>query len=254
MAEQAEETKPDPGIFITKGMKISIPSLSFSIAEDGGIVSDPITLLTGLDMSPYWIEIAYQHLIGTETAHNELMEAKNANDAEKIAQALQKEFISGMQAIVSSGIAIDAYYASIKDNIELPEDLQKSWSKNGTARYKHIAEVFKRAFPINQESANYIRDILKQNLKFRDIAVHPNYGTTAPCLHPELNKISDWRFAFFRFYNAKIIVGLTLSIIYQTANKPFDDKYQELKKYCEELIVSLDPILNVWIEKYGKLF
>ena len=39
------------------------------------------------------------------------MAANNENDDEKIGAALQKEFVSGMQAIVASGTAVDAYYA-----------------------------------------------------------------------------------------------------------------------------------------------
>ncbi len=254
MSESSKKVEPDPGIFVTKGMKISIPSFSISIGDNGELVSDPITLFMGLDMSPYWLEIAYQHLLATEAAHVDLMAAKEARDDEQIAAALQKEFVSGMQAIMASGVAIDAYYASVKDHIELPEDLMKAWRENGTARYKQIAEVLKRAFPMSQESAKHLRDILEQNLKFRDKAVHPKYGTTAPLLHIELNKVSDWRYAVFRFYNAKAIVGLTLSIIYQTASKPFTDKHDRLRSYCEELIVNIDPILNVWVQRYGKLF
>ena len=68
MDEKPEKIEPDPGIFLTKGMKICIPSFSISIGDDGGVVSDPVTLLTGLDMSPYWLEIAYQHLLVTEEA------------------------------------------------------------------------------------------------------------------------------------------------------------------------------------------
>lgn len=254
MSESSKKVEPDPGIFVTKGMKISIPSFSISIGDNGELVSDHITLFTGLDMSPYWLEIAYQHLLATEAAHVDLMAAKEARDDEQMAAALQKEFVSGMQAIMASGIAIDAYYASVKDHIELPEDLIKTWRENGTARYKQIAEVLKRAFPMSQESAKHLRDILEQNLKFRDKAVHPKYGTTAPLLHVELNKVSDWRYAVFRFYNAKAIVGLTLSIIYQTASKPFTDKHDRLRSYCEELIVNIDPIFNVWVQRYGKLF
>jgi hypothetical protein len=55
-------------------------------------------------MSPYWLEIAYQHLIATESAHVDLMAAKAAKDDEQIATALQKEFVSGMQAITALGL------------------------------------------------------------------------------------------------------------------------------------------------------
>lgn len=251
---QNKKITPDPGIFLTKGMKVGIPSFSISIGEDGKLSSDGITLYTGLDMCPYWIEIAYEHLLKTESAHNELMSAIDETDDEKIARSLQKEFVSGMQAIMSSGIAIDSYYASVKEHIDIPESLVKTWRDNGTARYKQIAEVFRRAFSMKQDSANNLRDVLKQNLKFRDRAVHPEYGTTAPLLHVELNKVTDWRYATFRFYNAKAIVGLSLSVIYQTASRPFDNKYKKLKKYCDDLIVELEPMLKRWVDKYGELF
>ena len=39
-------------------------------------------------------------------AHIELMAANNENDDEKIGAALQKEFVSGMQAIVASSMPL----------------------------------------------------------------------------------------------------------------------------------------------------
>jgi plasmid stabilization system protein ParE len=249
---QNKKITPDPGIFLTKGMKVSIPSFSISIDRNGKLSSNGVTLHTGLDMCPFWLEIAYEHLLKTESAHNELMSAKDEKDSEKIGRSLQKEFVSGMQAIVSSGIAIDSYYASVRDHIDIPESLVKTWRDKGTARYKQIAEVFRRAFSLKQDSARNLRDLLKQNFDFRDIAVHPKYGTTAPMLHVELNKVTDWRYATFRFYNAKAILGLSLSVIYQTAK--FGKKRNELKKYCDDLITELEPMLKRWVDKYGKLF
>jgi hypothetical protein len=251
---QHKEITPDPGIFLTKGMKVSIPSFSISIGENGQLSSDGITLHTGLDMCPFWLDIAYEHLLETESAHKSLMSAKDEKDDEKIALSLQKEFVSGMQAIMSSGIAIDSYYASVKEHTDVPESLVKIWRDRGTARYKQIAEVFRRAFSLTQDSARKLRDVLKQTLKFRDKAVHPDYGTTMPLLHVELNKITDWRYATFRFYNAKAIVGLSLSVIYQTTSRSFDNKHEELKKYCDDLNAKLEPMLKRWVDKYGKLF
>jgi hypothetical protein len=86
------------------------------------------------------------------------------------------------------------------------------------------------------------------------MAVHPTYGTTSPQLHVELNKFTDWRYTTFRFANAKTIVGLTLSIFYQTASNPRKKKYPRLRTYCSELVVALAPILRVWTERYGELF
>ena len=55
-------SNPDPGLFITKGMKVSVPNFSLSINEKGEITSNEKTIHTGLVMCPYWIEIAFAHL------------------------------------------------------------------------------------------------------------------------------------------------------------------------------------------------
>ncbi len=254
MDEKQTEMKPDTGVFVTKGMKVSIPSFSITLGKDGSINPEPVIIHTGLDMTPYWLRIAFQHLLSCELAHEKLINAKSNDDDEEIANALENEFSSGMQAIMASGIGIDAYYASVKEHIDISENMIKKWRENKTARFKQIAEILRRAFPLSQDVATKVRDILKQNLKFRDKAVHPEYGTTAPTLHVELNKVTDWRYAMFRFYNAKAIVGLSLSIIYQTASRPHTNKYNELQSYCEELVHNLNPILEEWTKKYGKLF
>ena len=244
---------PDPGLFITKGMKVSVPKFSLSINEKGEI-SSQMTLHTGIDMCPYWVEIAYAHLRKTEDVHKQLMSAINDNNESFIGDLLQNEFTSGMQAIMAGCIAIDSYYASIKDFARIPEDLAKTWKEKRTARYKQIAETLKRTFVIPQDIFLKIRDILKQSFDLRDMAVHPKYGTDQPVLYPEINKITDWRYSTFRYANAKAIVGHALSIIYQTARQKQDTNKQELKIYCENLVKQLDPTLSKWEGNFGKLF
>ncbi len=245
---------PDPGLFITKGMILSIPKFSLSINENGEITSNDMIIHTGLDMCPYWVEISYEHLGKTEDIHNQLISAKNSNNESLMGDLLQKEFTSGMQSIMAGCIAIDSYYASIKDFAGIPESLKQTWKKNGTARYIQIAETLKRTFIIPQDTFRKIRELLKQSFRLRDMAVHPKYGTDLPVVYPEINKISDWRYSAFRYANAKAVVGHSLSIIYQTASQKQDDKKQEKKIYCENLAKKLDPILSKWVEKYGKLF
>ena len=84
--------------------------------------------------------------------------------------------------------------------------------------------------------------------------MHPSAGTTHPLHHVELNKVSDWRYATFRFYNAKTIYGLTLSVIFQTASKLSPKTSKELVERCNDLVIKLKPILRKWERKYGKLF
>lgn len=245
---------PDQGVFITKGMQISIPSFSIGFNEDGTIEAGSVSFHTGINLCPYWLEIAYEHLLCAENASDDLLNAKEAQDDEQIADTLRAEFIAGMQTIMASAIAMDAYYATVKEYFEIPEELTRTWRKNRTARYKQIAEVLRRAFPMTEKSAKQLRDILKQNTDFRDKAIHPPSGTTAPALHPELNKVTDWRYVTFRYYNAKAIAGLTLSIVAQTASRPHKDKFEALRKYCETLMSSIEPLMKRWEARYGKLF
>ncbi len=249
-----KKTTPDPGIFVTKGMKISIPPFSITLGKDGKSSSTGITLNTGIDMCPYWLKIAYGHLLNTEAANIELMLAKAEHSDEKISQALQNEFTSGMQAIMAASIAIDSYYASVKDHIKIQNNLIQQWRTNRTARYKQIVEVLRRGYSLKKGPTKVLRDIIKEIYIYRDKAVHPEYGTAIPKLHIELNKVTDWRFVTFRFYNAKAIVGQSFSIIYQTSSITLDDSQKELKKYYDELIIELQPIMEKWVEKYGKLF
>lgn len=244
---------PDPGVFLVKGDRVSISNFSISIDEQGNLGGTPVELHTGIDMSPYWLNIAYQHVKAAEKAHNGLMLAKSEKNDNLIGEYLKKESSEGMQAIVASGIAIDAYYASIKEYVEIPNSTLDAWRVNGTARYKQIAEVFRVGFHLSDKSSRNVRDILKQNLDLRDKAVHPCTGTTYPLHHVELNKVTDWRYATFRFYNTKIIYMLTLSIIFKTASQLSSKTSKELIDHCNSLVIKLKPILRKCERKYGKL-
>jgi hypothetical protein len=249
-----QSATPDPGIFITQGMQVTIPSFSIRIKDDGSIEVDPVTLHTGLDLCPYWIEIALMHLEESEKAREALLTGKLSQNSEAIAKALRDDFTAGMQTIMASAIAIDAYYSNIKERSSIPDKLVQTWKKNGTARYKQVAEVFRRAFLIPEKPANQLRDILKEIFSFRDKAVHPPSGTTAAVLHPELNKVSDWRYATFRNYNARAIVKMTLSIVDQTSRKPNTEKHKKLELYCQAVVAYIDPLVKRWEQKYGKLY
>lgn len=252
--ESSGNQKPDPGVFLVKGDKVSIPSFSISIDGQGNLRSDPVVLHTAIDMSSYWLNIAFGHLKATERAHNLLMCAKAEKNNNLIGQNLRKESASGMQVIMASGIAMDAYYASIKEHVPIPQDTIDAWKANKTAWHKRIAETMRVGFHLSNAVGKTLREALKQNQSLRDKAVHPEAGTTSPQHHIELNKITDWRYATFRFYNAKVVYGLTLSIILQTTSKLSPKVSDELAAHCKKATATLKPILRKWERKYGKLF
>lgn len=121
------DSKPDPGVFLVKGDTVSVMPFSISVNEQGEIENSPVVLHLGIDMTGYWLDIAYEHLLDTESAHKKLMIAKGERNDEKIARYLKKESISGMQSIMASCIAIDAYYASIKEHVDIPQSTLDSW-------------------------------------------------------------------------------------------------------------------------------
>lgn len=250
---KSDATIPDPGVFLVKGDKTTVPDLSFIIDKDGKLTLSPVILETEIDMSPYWLDIAYSHLKATENAHKSLMKAKRNKDDQLISRYLIKESSEGMQAIVSSGIAIDAYYASIKKYVSIPKETFDAWKKKKTARYKQIAEVMRVGFALEDAAFKEVRLILKQNLNLRDQAVHPTSRSATPMLHVELNKFVDWRYANFRYYYAKNIYKLTLIIIYRTASKNSSQIPEGLRKHSKALIVKLKPIVRKWVRKYGEL-
>ena len=244
----------EPQLFLTKGMTIDISSFDISIDENGKISSTGPTIHTGLDMCPYWLEIAFEHLIKTETTHEKLLTAVTEKNESSIGELLQKEFVLGMQVVMASCIAIDSYYASIKKFANIPEELSSTWQNNRTARYTQIAETLKRVFIIPQDVFQQIRELLKQSFKLRDRAVHPKHGTDVPVLYPEIHKITDWRFSAFRYANAKAVAGHSLSLIFETAQQKIDNKEQLQKTYCENIVKKIEPTYTKWTERYGKLF
>lgn len=248
------DSKPDSGVFLVKGDIVSIQSFSITVNEKGETESaGPVILHVGIDMTGYWLDIAYKHLLATESAHKKLMLVKEEGNDEKIARYLKKESIAGMQSIMASGIALDAYYASIKEHVTIPQSALDSWRENSTARYKQISEVLRMGFRLKPHDAKTLGDVLKQNFELRDKAVHPGPGTAAPLLHVELNKRIDWRYATFRFHKAKAIYSSSLSVIFGTTYSTDPKVAKSLKEFCEKLVPRIKLLERKWEKRFGEL-
>ena len=81
-----------PGIYITRGMTVSIPSFSIRIGEDGQLESDPVTLHVRFDVCPTWIQIAKRHLETALLAQSERQQVWAGSNEDAKAQALESEF------------------------------------------------------------------------------------------------------------------------------------------------------------------
>jgi len=226
-------TKNDmPGIYITRGMTVSIPSFSIRIRDDGELESDPLTLHVRFDVCPTWIQIAKRHLEAALIARTNRELVWTGTDENAKAQALEAEFESSMQAIMAAAIAWDAAYAVLREHVTIPPAIAEKWRKGRTPRYTQVSETVRRAFSLKAKGGTALRANLKEIYRYRDLAVHPSGKIEAPLLHPELDLGMEWRFVYFRAKNAELAVLAAAAMLWDLAHngKAKDPKVSEYQK------------------------
>jgi hypothetical protein len=222
------------GVFITKGMTLTIPEggLTLSVGDDGELKGTSLTLHVHYDVCPTWLHLASRHLADADQCRLARIAAWQSDDADARAATLEREFESSMQAMMAAAVALDSFYLALRDKTTIPKD--QTWREKRTARYKQVAEVLRRAFALPARGSVTLRANLKEIFKFRDLAVHPLGAATAPVLHPELQTGVEWRFDTFRAENARPIVQTAHSMIHElvTEGKPTTI---EIARYAEGL-------------------
>jgi hypothetical protein len=232
------------GIFISRGMTITIPQGGFSISIDqNGTSASEVTFHVHFDVSVTWCELAVAHATNAKACQSAREAAWSAGDANAQSSTLEREFEASMQAAMAAAIAIDAFYAVILTHIHLPDKLAEQWRIKRTPRYAQATEVLRRAFRLKPAGVKLLRQLLKEIYRFRDLAVHPSGKIQAPILHPELNVGVEWRFAFFRASNAEALVDAATGIIWDlTRNgKPINDGVCSYSETVKERLAPLYP-------------
>jgi hypothetical protein len=148
-----------------------------------------------------------------------------------------------LQAIVSCGIAVQAFGAAIQSKVQLPQSITDEWQKQGTPQYIQIAEVLRRAFDLDARNASGVRQCLGEILRFHDLAIDPSQKSGTAVFHPGLATAVEWRFAYFRYENALLIVRATLRLIWEllTFGKPYE---VDVQKYVDGLRPKVEPLQN----------
>lgn len=230
-----------PGIFITRGMQVTIPSFSIRIRDDGEVEGDPITLHVRFDVCPTWIQMAKRHLDDAQQARDRRNEVWAGSDGEAKAKALEAEFEASMLAIMSAAIAWDALYSILREHVTIPAVMAEVWRRGRTARYTQVAETVRRAFVLKPKGAAVLRSNLQAMYAARDMAVHPSGKIAAPILHPELDVGMEWRFVYFRAQNAATVVLGAAGMLFNLAEngRAMDPKVAE---YQKALLVRLHEI------------
>lgn len=241
------------GVFITRGASVAVPAggLRINFGADGSLDAS-LTLHVGLHLFLVWGEIALAHLIQAKSIHVEVLSAWQGTDDEALGTALISEFKASMQAVMSAAISIDAFYAEIRNHIQLPDSLVETWRNGRTARHKQVGEVMRRAFNIKPRQAVGVRNAIKEIYRFRDWAVHPPAGARAPVRHPELHLNTEWRFVAFSYSNARELVRAAISMITQATDKE-DLPPGSLQDLCGGVRKLFTPVVSKWEEAFGPL-
>jgi hypothetical protein len=230
-----------PGIFISRGMQIAIPSFSLRLRDDGELESDPITLHVRFDVCPTWIQVAKRYLDDAQRAKTRRDEAWSGSDEDAKARALETEFEASMQAIMAAAISWDALYAILREHVTIPPAMAEKWRRGRTARYTQVAEIVRRAFLLKPKGASLLRSNLKALYSYRDMAVHPSGKIAAPLLHPELDVGMEWRFVYFRARNAEIAVLGAAGMLWDLATNGRSNE-AKITEYQKTLLARLREV------------
>jgi len=247
-------TRQPGGIFILKGAKLGVPEGSFQISiSETGKLKVEIDFHIGLDMTDRWLAIAEINQTKAIEAAGQLdLEWPSGND-EAAVPHLESEFFYSIQCVCASAFAIDAFYASVQEHIDIPPELRDAWKKNRTSRPARISDVLRRGFVFGEATSQKIRSALDEIFSLRDKAVHPSPEMSKPLYHPRLSIGMPWHFVWFREENARNCYSLALSLIYQLLLKPKSEN-KALAEYCANAKVRLEPFVTTWESKHGALF
>ncbi|QTG12578.1 hypothetical protein G6M86_04660 [Agrobacterium tumefaciens] len=186
------------GIFIIRGMTVSVADFSTSLDEHG-LPQNHLELHVGYDACVPWARIALNQRDEALTAMTERTHAWESDVDEFLkAETMEKEFQHASQAIVASAICMDAFYDHVARHAPITSSIRNLWRQKKTARYIQIAETLRATFRIKQNEFKALRDFLKILFKLRDAAVHPSNTPKAPVIYPGLSISTDWRLTAFR--------------------------------------------------------
>lgn len=253
MNQQETDTTQDfQGIHISRGMRLRLSNLNISI-DDGNIQLPSPDISVSIDLFVYWLEISIAHLIEAEHCHKELLVAWSQDGNQGKGQWLEREFSTSLQSITAAATAVDAFYAMVRDHIQIPKEDIAAWRNNRTSRSKQISEVLRRGFLIGPNSFSTMRGHLIELYKYRDWSVHPPAGYNEPALYDELRMSTEWRFVAFRFENAKSSLAISLSLIAQLLACPKPD-LNSLAEHCQGSLPLVMPLVEQWESKFAKLY
>lgn len=233
------------GIFVMQGQRLSISSFTIHMDVEGKITSPGPTLSTGVEMAPYWLDIAAREANSAVRLVSKTNEAWKSGDTDAQTKALDAEFKACLQAITAAAFAMDAFYSTVEEAAPTAEATRNAWRRNRTRRSRRVFETLRRNFPITAGSQASLGPFLDQLYSFRDLAVHPTARTREAKKHPRLPVSIDEMFSRFRGRNAWVCVGVVIEMIQALTSVP-KIKSDVLRGRMVPLKNLVDPISVRW--------
>lgn len=231
------------GIYVTKGMKLSLSQLSISIDEAGNPSITGPTVSLAYDACIAWAKIALDHRAAARENKAVRMSAWAAGDDEEAkSSGLEAEFASSMQAIVAAATCIEALYDQIAPYCPVSAETKEAWRKKGTARPAQVAESIRCTFNLSQAEFAKAKDRLEKLYMLRDTSVHPPSAVQPPQVHPDLNLATDWRFVTFRSDVADVVVCSVINTLFDITERP-NFRSKGLASFVGDLRQKLEGIL-----------
>ena len=230
------------GVSTYREMATEMPAvgLAISLDESEREAADS-TAHVRFDVCPTWLELALRHLSDAQVAQVARVTAWKGADENSKAGALEWEFEASIQSIMASSIALDAFCAAVQTKVQPPQSTVSQLREKRIPHHAELSEILRIAFALTTKEVTNLRLNLGEIFRFRDLAIDSSSKSGAPILHPELGAGSEWRFAYFRCENARLIVRATLQLIWElvASDKPKDAHVQ---KYVDALRSRLDRL------------
>lgn len=242
-----------PGIFVTRGARLTIPSFTLTEEPDGSVTGpESITVHLSYEMYPQWLQVAVEHAERAVEASKVVDHEWAVEPENSIArgEALEVEMRAAMQAIVATAAVFEGLFGMLADLAPVQASLQASWQTNRTRRPARIAEALKQAFKIPASEFKKVKLLLHQIFDFRDMAMHPTSAAGPAIEHPRLATGVERRFAIFRAENALTATEAAIAIVSGLLEVP-KPKHRKLVEHCGFGKEWVEPIKDAWKARHG---
>jgi hypothetical protein len=204
----------------------------------GGTVT--MTMTTHSALRKVWGTIAAEHYrTARDSRQVQDLNREVQGRGGEVSEAHDQEVRASMVAIVSSAVAVDAWYGAVKSHIGLPEWLLAAWKAKSPRRHSRIRETLKLGFGLNKSDQTWLGEI-RWLFKLRNDLVHFEDSLRSAIRHPSGTAEVAPDVARYSVENAERAIKLLVDVFENCRQKP---KTKELKEFVLNNELSIDTVL-----------